>query len=120
MQLLGAWMMRTPWSRALFKTAFIRGAISTQRRTALRQWCESHMSQTMMAVSFCRQVSVVSFDDQEPAFSTRERFWTVISARAAEDRTRANRMGRRVRMVGGGLGLVGRASACLKSYQFGD
>src|SRR5579875_1290196 len=28
----------------------MRGAISLTRRTALRQWCESHMSQTMIAV----------------------------------------------------------------------
>ena len=29
---------------------FMRGAISPTRRTALRQWCRSHISQTMIAV----------------------------------------------------------------------
>src|SRR5947209_13265688 len=50
MQLLGAWMMSTPRSRALAMTSFIRGAISLTRSTARLQWWTSHMSQMMMAV----------------------------------------------------------------------
>ena len=37
MQLLGAWTIVTPCLRADSSTAFIRGASSTARRTALRQ-----------------------------------------------------------------------------------
>ncbi len=53
MQLLGAWMMRAPLARAFVRNSFMRGASSFSRMTAFRQWCESHMSQTMTAV-LCR------------------------------------------------------------------
>ena len=55
MQLLGAWMMKTPLSRAFAMTSFIRGAISAIRSTARLQWWRSHMSQIMMAVFFASQ-----------------------------------------------------------------
>jgi hypothetical protein len=37
MQLLGAWMISTPWLRAFSKTAFSRGAISPSLITAFLQ-----------------------------------------------------------------------------------
>ena len=42
--------MRTPLSRALEITSFMRGAISATRRVAPLHQCSFHMSQMMMAV----------------------------------------------------------------------
>ena len=43
-------MIVAPWRRASFSRLFILGAISVPRRVAFRQWCRSHMSQTITAV----------------------------------------------------------------------
>src|SRR5690348_391176 len=50
MQLLGAWMIETPRSRALAILASMRGAISLSRSTARLQLCRSHISRVMIAV----------------------------------------------------------------------
>ena len=57
MQLLGAWMIRTPRARAFLSNWSIRGAISLRRSTAFRLWWQSHMSQTMIAVAFGSHVA---------------------------------------------------------------
>ena len=57
MQLLGAWMINEPFFRAVFKNWFIRGATSTPLRVAFKQWCKSHISQTITAVSEAFQPS---------------------------------------------------------------
>jgi hypothetical protein len=71
MQLEGAWMIKTPMLRMLSSTWFIRGTISSSRRTALRQWCESHMSQTMIAVWPGCHVSLPSFKKKDHKFHVR-------------------------------------------------
>src|SRR4051794_35554968 len=45
-------MMSTPQSRPAFRTWFILGASSATRFVAFKQWCRSHISQTMIAVCF--------------------------------------------------------------------
>src|SRR5262245_27685019 len=78
----------------------------------------------MMAVFFGCQFSVVSFVVQEPAFSTRERFWTVMSAPVIEEMAmevmgKANRRGRRVRIVGARDSGFGTEGSLLKRYHDG-
>ena len=50
MQLLGAWMIKTPLARAAAIARFIAGASSPTRRVAPWHQCWFHMSQMMMAV----------------------------------------------------------------------
>ena len=50
MQLLGAWMIRTPLARAAAIVRFIAGASSPTRRVAPWHQCWFHMSQMMIAV----------------------------------------------------------------------
>jgi hypothetical protein len=51
MQLLGAWIMKTPLARAAATVRFITGASSPTRLVAPLHQCSFHMSQMMMAVS---------------------------------------------------------------------
>ena len=50
MQLLGAWMIKTPLARAAAIVRFIAGASSPTRRVAPWHQCWFHMSQMMIAV----------------------------------------------------------------------
>src|SRR5262249_32601608 len=52
--------------RALASNWFIRGAISLRRSVALRLWCRSHMSQTMIAVARASQAAGFSTARYEP------------------------------------------------------
>ena len=80
---LGAWITSTPRLRAARRTSFMRGAISSTRRTALRQWCASHTSQTTTAVARGSQDSVESRGTQSPFCSTRRRVGTTSVASSA-------------------------------------
>ncbi|MGC8642383.1 MAG: hypothetical protein ACP5XB_21180 [Isosphaeraceae bacterium] len=60
MQLLGAWMMSTPLSRAALTVRFIAGASSPTLREAPLHQCWFHMSQMMIAVFAGPHFSVFS------------------------------------------------------------
>ncbi len=72
MQLLGAWMMKTPLARAAATVRFIAGASSPTRRVAPWHQCWFHMSQMMIAVcagSHSRTFSVTTNEPAAPALS---------------------------------------------------
>ena len=78
MQLLGAWMMKTPLARAAAIVRFIAGASSPTRRVAPWHQCWFHMSQMMMAVCagcHSRTFSLTTnvFPPAAPAFATGSR-----------------------------------------------
>src|SRR5262245_3147050 len=104
MQLEGAWMMKAPVSRALVRNSSIRGTISSSRRTALRQWWASHMSQTMTAVFGAGHCCGFSATVNLPSDSVRERRLSEkleSSARTRPGRTSRAAQVRRMGDLGG-------------------